>query len=494
MNTSLFKSLLVGSVAALLAVACGGGGGGGGGMVAGVGIGGSGITSVGLVTAVGSITVNGVKFDTQGAVVTVDGAGGQDSDLKVGLVTTVTGTLNSDGVTGTATRVDVDNELKGTLDSAPTITPTGGSFSVFGQLVLVDANTVFGNATGLADFSAGTAVEVSGFRDASGQVRATRVEKEAPAPATIEVKGAIITVNSGASTFTLGTLTVSFAGAQQINFPAGGLSTGLLVEVKGPQPSAGALAATSVEVKSGELGPVSGEVRLEGFMNGLAGSAPNFSFSVNGQNVTTNTTTAYDNGTSANLANNNRVEVEGQISGGVLLATKVKFEEKNNDVRITAQVTVKSTTATAFTVFANPGVSVTTDASTVFQDKSSIQSRIFGFANVQVNDWLQIEAATVAGSAASVAATKVVRIDPPSNLSSILQGPVDSATRVPDISILGVVGVTQPATIFLDANGNALIQATFFSQMTTTANTIVKMSGIFDGRQIASVLDAQLED
>src|SRR5471030_2014376 len=126
MNSSLFKSLLVGSVAALMAAACGGGGGGG--MVAGVGIGGSGITSVGLVTAVGSITVNGVKFDTQGAAVTVDGVGGHDSDLKVGLVTTVTGTLNSDGVTGKATSVEVDNELKGTLDALPIITTTGGSF------------------------------------------------------------------------------------------------------------------------------------------------------------------------------------------------------------------------------------------------------------------------------------------------------------------------------------------------------------------------------
>jgi len=139
-------------------------------------------------------------------------------------------------------------------------------------------------------------------------------------------------------------------------------------------------------------------------------------------------------------------------------------------------------------------VSVTTYVSTIFLDNSSQQLHIFGFANVQVNDWLEIEAATVAGSANSVAATKVVRIDAPSNLSSILQGPVDSTTVLPRIFILGVGGVTQPTTTFLDANGNALIQATFFSQMTATPNTIIKMSGIFDGRQIASVVDAQLED
>jgi uncharacterized protein DUF5666 len=415
MNTSLFKRLLISSLAALIA-ACGGGGG----TIADVGIGGSGIISVGSVTAVGSITVNGVKFDTQGATVTVDDDGGQDSDLKVGLVATITGTLNSDRVTGKATRVEVDNELKGTVDSAPapTITATGGTFSVFGQVVVVDANTVFGNATGLADFPSGTPVEVSGFRDTGGQVRATRVEKTAAVPATIKVKGNIISVNS-AIEFTLGTLTVNFANAQQrINFPAAGLSNGLLVEVKAASPPlGGVLTATSVEVRSGGLGQVSGEVRLEGYMNGLAGNAPNFRFTVNGQNVTTNTSTAYDGGTSANLADNIRVEVEGQISGGVLVATKVEFEEKNNDVEITAQVASISTTATNLTVSGGPGVpdvSVTTDISTIFQDNSSQQSRIFGFANIKVGDWLEIDAVTDSATN-SVAATKVVRVNAPSN-------------------------------------------------------------------------------
>jgi hypothetical protein len=302
-----------------------------------------------VVTAVGSITVNGVKFDTQGATVIVDDVPGQNSDLKVGLVANVTGTLNNDGVTGKAARVEIDNELKGSTDSAPVITATGGTFTVFSQLVLVDGNTVFGNASTLADFPAGTAVEVSGFRDSGGQVLATRVEKKAAAPATIEVKGTIDNVNNSASTFTLGTLSVNFGGAQRINFPAAGLSNGLLVEVKAPPPSGGVLTATSVEVRSGGLGQISGEVHLEGFMQGLAGSAPNFSFSVNGQNVTTNSSTEYEDGASGNLANNIRVEIEGQISGGTLVAKKVEFKEKNNDIKITAQVTARSTMASSLT-------------------------------------------------------------------------------------------------------------------------------------------------
>jgi hypothetical protein len=490
MNTRLVKRYLIACLAALV-VGCGGGGGAGGGTLAGVGIGGSGITSFGAVTAIGSITVNGVKFDTQGAAVTIDDATGQENDLKVGLVVSVSGTLNNDRVTGKATRVGVDNELNGTVDAAPTITPGGGTFAVFGQTVVVDGNTVFGNATGLADLSAGTALEVSGFPDSSGQVRATRVEKKDAPAASSKSKGIASNVNTSARTFTLGTLSVNYAGAQQINFPAGGLSNGLSVVVRSnSQPSGGVFTASSVEVRAGGFGQASGEGQIEGIMNGLAGSAPNFSFSVDGQNVAVNGGTAYETGSSANLANNARVEVEGQIAGGVLVATKVKFKESNSDVRITAQVSAKSTTSATLTVFGVPGVSVKTDSSTIFQDGSSQRLRIFGFADVQVNDWLEIEAAK--DGANSVVATKVVRVDAPSNNRAILQGPADTRTASPDIFILGVDGRTQAATAFQGASGGPISQANFFSL--ATAGAVVRMRGPFTGQQINPVDEAQLED
>ena len=491
MNTSLFKSLLIGSLAALI-TACGGGGGG---SIADAGIGGSGITSVGSVTAIGSITVNGVKFDTQSATVTVDDSPGLESDLKVGLVTKTTGTLNNDRVTGKATRVEVSNELKGTVDAPPVITATGGTFIVFRQVVVVDANTVFDNATGLADLTIGMPVEVSGFRDATGQVRATRVEKKASVPATFEVKGMIGTVDNVAKTFTLGNLTVNFANAPPINLPASGLLTpNLPVEVKATSaPVAGVLTATSVEVRAGGLGQISGEVRLEGIMNGLTGSAPVFSFTVNGQNVSTNSNTAYDKGTFANLVNNIQVEVEGQITNGVLVAAKVKFEEKKNDVKITAQVVTKSTTAPSLTVLGTPGgVTVTTDIATIFQDNSSQKLRVFGFADVQVNDWLEIEAAK--DGPTSVAATKVVRVNVPSNTRTILQGPSDIDTALPIIKILAVAGFTQttpPPTQFSDATG-PISQSQFFSP--GIVNKIIKMRGQFSGAQINPVDEAQLQN
>ena len=54
-----------------LILSCGGGGGGG--LVAGGGIGGTGIISTGAITAFASVEVNGTKFDTSNAAIIING-------------------------------------------------------------------------------------------------------------------------------------------------------------------------------------------------------------------------------------------------------------------------------------------------------------------------------------------------------------------------------------------------------------------------------------
>ena len=67
------------------------------------GIGGSGYTSSGTITGFGSIYVNGVKFDTSSSTISIDDSPGIEDDLAIGMRVTVNGTLNADGVNGTAT-------------------------------------------------------------------------------------------------------------------------------------------------------------------------------------------------------------------------------------------------------------------------------------------------------------------------------------------------------------------------------------------------------
>ena len=109
--------LLVSSFA-LAAAALLGACGGGGGDTAGVGTGGTGSFSVGTVTGFGSVFVNGIRYEDNGArLVDDDGTvkvlGTDDNPLKVGMVVEVTGSVDDSGTVRSATQIAYGAEIKG---------------------------------------------------------------------------------------------------------------------------------------------------------------------------------------------------------------------------------------------------------------------------------------------------------------------------------------------------------------------------------------------
>src|SRR5512143_1087467 len=86
--------------ATLVLAACGGGSGN---NVAGIDRTGSpAIAAYGTVSAFGSVVVNGVHYNTSGTTFTIDGDAGAQSDLAIGDVVLVKGTLDTGGATGVA--------------------------------------------------------------------------------------------------------------------------------------------------------------------------------------------------------------------------------------------------------------------------------------------------------------------------------------------------------------------------------------------------------
>ncbi|MFA9421836.1 MAG: DUF5666 domain-containing protein, partial [Gammaproteobacteria bacterium] len=164
-----------------------GGGGGGGDTVAGIG--GTGISS-GTVTGFGSVFVNGVEFETSGTVFDIDDSGtGSQDDLALGMIVTVNGIVNDDGVTGSATSISFDDQLQGPVSnlSLPDLDGENRTFSILGTTVHISAiDTVFdvtgllsGTPFGFDQIANGNNVEVSGFFNTAGGLVATRVELKA---------------------------------------------------------------------------------------------------------------------------------------------------------------------------------------------------------------------------------------------------------------------------------------------------------------------------
>lgn len=312
--------------AAALMVACGGGGGGDA-PAAAAPIAPSPSAAVsytqGAITGFGSVFVGGVRFDdSTAAVADDDGNTKTRSDLKLGMMVEVdAGAVDRVGATALAARIRLGNEILGPVGA---IDAAASTVKVLGQTVLVTSSTVFDAALagGLAALSAGQVVEVYGILDpANGRVVATRIEAQAAATA-YKLRGQIQTLDTAARTFTLNGETISYAGLPASQVPAG-LANGQIVRVRLQTAQvAGAWVATAL--RSGlRLPEARGEAHVEGAITVFTSAS---SFEINGL-VVDASKAAFPDGTTG-VVLGARVELEGTVTNGVLVATKVQVEER----------------------------------------------------------------------------------------------------------------------------------------------------------------------
>jgi hypothetical protein len=266
----------------------------------GVGSGGTGRSSFGSITAFGSIFVNGIEYSTSTANIIINGVSNRpESELKLGMAVRVEGSINTDGLTGTATIVEYVGDIEGVIDAAPVITGTRGTFRIYGLVVNTDSKTIYDNVTSLAALAGGDVVEVSGFINANdGSFTATRIEKK-PAFRKVELRGYVSNVT--ATTFVLGpSLVVNYSAAELKDIPPGGLVNGLYVEVKATaQPTNNILPATRVSVEGSILASTN---IAYGLLQGVAAKVTSNSFEMGNQLIVTNAQTVFKTGT-ANAPN-----------------------------------------------------------------------------------------------------------------------------------------------------------------------------------------------
>ena len=305
-------------LAGLLAAGCGGG----------VDSGGTGAQPTsfasGPITGFGSVIVNAVHYDDSSASVR-DGSGALRSrdDLRLGMTIDVRGSAigvdNSGNPASTASSIVFSSEIVGPLAASDF---AAGTLVVFGQTVDIAASTVFGEslAGGQAALAFGTVVEVYARLDvATGRYAATRVDTR-PAGTAFSLRGVVSDLDAVARSFSFGGARISYAGVAAV--PAT-LANGRFIRAAlAPAPGAGVvLTATAL---SDGAPPIEDhdEAKLEGRVSAFTST---IAFSVNGTPVDARNA-SFDDG-SAGLVLGARVEVEGTIVGGVLVATRVKVKD-----------------------------------------------------------------------------------------------------------------------------------------------------------------------
>jgi hypothetical protein len=458
---------------------CGGGSGGGGGdnQVSGIDRGGITIAQ-GPINGFGSVIVNGVRYSTTGATITIDDQPGTESDLRVGQVVRVEGRLDAGGATGTATRISYDDDVEGPIES---IDVAAGRLVVLGQTVKVGPSTSFDDRISprsLSGLAVGDRIEVSGLISAGGLIEATRIELKSASSA-VELKGTVSSVDTVARRLRINEQQVDYSSAQLSNFPSGQPGNGDLVEVKGSVNGSGVLVATRIERRNASLaGTTDDSAEIEGLVTRYVSAAD---FDVAGQRVTTTASTVYEGGTATNLALDANVEIEGGFDAtGRVVARKVQFRQQS-DVELAGAVEAVNASAGTLVVL---GVTVRTNSLTRYEDQSSADVERFSLADLRVGDYVEVRAYRDAGG---LVATLLERDDLESGVE--LQGPATSVAA-PNLVVGGVSVTTDTQTEFRNNDGGSITAAAFFA---AAPGREVKVRGTMVGNVVLAER-AELED
>lgn len=436
MNIFGKKLLLPISLAAIVA-ACSSGGGGDF-----AGIGGSGFVSTGTVTGFGSVFVNGVEFDTGSTVFEVEDANGSQDDLRIGMVVQVQGTINSDGVTGTATGIRYGDDVQGPVANISTSADgTQKTFTVFGIDVSASStDTAFENLT-FAALANDQVVEVSGFFDGSGALQATYIEKKADtynAQTVFELNGRIS--NLSGTTFTVYGVNVNAASANLEDLP-NGLQNNVRVEVKGSYDAASnTIVASRVEGEDISYEEDGHEVSIEGYITRYVSPAD---FDINGFTIDGGTADLEPAGLV--LAVGLRVEAEGTIVNGVLVAEDI--ETRAGGSEINARVLDKDAASNSFRLQLDgqPLTVVLTTATQMRDENDNAPDENLSFDEINPGDYMFIRG--FESGVNSLTATRVKR-DNDEDVRIQLQGTLTAQLLDDSVTVLGVAYSVNGSTQF----------------------------------------------
>ena len=399
----------------------------------------------GIVSGFGSVVVAGTHhIITASTAITVDdNPGNTESDLKLGDYVEIRSTYDFDGTTRTFTAdtIEAVESVEGPVDLPTSIIdgPDTGTLQVLGQKVRVSPATILDNADfgagGLTELVNNDYVEVHGLRRPDGSIDASQVERKLPGVNVIEMTGIIGATDPLGDRFTINGLTVTYTFAGLHDFPgAREPAVDDLVEVKGTPASltvGPTLAADSVELKTRGLpGEDSDPAEVEGYIDGCPPSPPVCSsFSIDGLSVQLVDNAFFEGGGNEdNVGNNIKIEAEGDLRGGVLIANKIEFK---TDDKARIEGFVESNSGTALVLLRT---TFQYDTNTAFEDNSG--SPVGDITQVENGHYV-----VARGGGFPIQAIDVKRDDPPGDGRMNIRARVGWISFSPPDMSLGVLNV-----------------------------------------------------
>ena len=416
--------------------------------------------------------MNGVEFNTDNAQILIDGEESLESDLSAGMVVTVLGTINEDGVTGVAEVVIYDNEVKGQITALAV--DAGDEFltiTVLGVEIIVErVATVFEHVT-FDTLAVGDYVEISGFpQGVTDQLRATHLEKQVEeyveGESGVEVEGVLS--NLTATTFDLRGYAVDYSAADLSEVPNGELADGQRVEVHGTV-SGATIMASRVEVEDSLSDQLESDDEFE-IQGAISGYVSNAEFQVNG--VLVDASLAVLTPSNLVLADDVIVEVEGVWDGTKLVATEV--ESRRGTIKLEARVGTIDLAMGELTLnFGVGSITVQLDSRTQFDEDDDDDERESA-SSIVAGDFVEVEGYL---DGAVVIATHIERDDADDDK---IRAPIEAVNPESELTVLGLTYSVAGAQ-FIDALGQSVTAAEFFAAVSVGDQVTLKDTALADG-------------
>jgi len=222
-------------------------------------------------------------------------------------------------------------------------------------------------------------------------------------------------------------------------------------------------------------------LEIEGYVADFVSIA---NFKVDGQAVNA-ANAVIRNGTAADVANGAKVEAEGTMSNGVLVAS-VLVLKLQTQVRVEAGLQDKNSTLGTITLL---GKAIKLNADTELRDRldSRNQPRVIALSDIKVADRLEVRA--FKDAAGDLVAARVERTE--ADALVVVKGPADWKLPITSLKLFGIDVTSGAATRYRDASGMLVDAATFYAavQVPPAVPSTVHARGVVS-RLTSNMVDA----
>lgn len=449
------------------------------------------IATQGMITGFGSVIVNGIHYDVANADIEMDDESLVESQLEVGQIVRITGSIDDDGINGTALKVEGETQLRGPIES---IESSAGVIIALGQIILVNSDTFYTDGLTLDVLQIGDVIKVSGYTNIDGEIVATRIDlKNDVTGNSFGFSGTVENLDTTALTFMINNQLIDYSNVTLANLPNSTLENGMMVRVHGSLVDDIFVAVGNLRLSHLGFKHQHDDDDLKIEISGLINTMETIdSFYLGDVLVIMTTGTEIKNGSFSQLEAGVHVKVEGNWNAdGNLLATEIKLSFKPH---INSKGVVDAIDPAGNNITVNGAVYEITPE-TSFNDRSHTKVRFFDLQDVTVGDFVHVRGYRIAATtttAERLIATRIERHNPRDSDND------DDFT----IEIEGIINAVNDSIITVAGHDITLNELTMFEGFTdltqflaTAVGAEVEVKAIIeDGVIIAVKVELESDD